>query len=216
MEFNCKISSKEVSLKNLDSKNVYQELLNSKIVVNYSKEFYSRMYNLQADQWPDIYSLSRKVSLDTALCEFQYKILHRYLAVNVLLVKYKIHTNFLCTFCPETDETISHLFYNCVISYGFWTEFQQWLLHTCNMIFDFDFNMLFLTVRWVSFMWCLLGDCATTVSFIIVLSAICLCFVLFFMFMFCSVFFILRWYVLYFMEINDIKKKFSMQKLIQS
>ena len=137
MEFKCKISSKEVSLKNLDSKNVYQELLNSKIVVvNYSKEFYSRTYNLQADQWPDIYSLCRKVSLDRALCEFQYKILHRYLAVNVLLVKYKIRTNSLCTFCHKTDETISHLLYNCVISYRFWTEFQQWLLDTCNIVFD--------------------------------------------------------------------------------
>ena len=72
-----------------------------------------------------MFLLPRICTNDMILKEFQYKILHRYLAMNNLLYKMKkVDTN-RCTFCNLYVETIIHIFYDCIESKNLWFMIQS-------------------------------------------------------------------------------------------
>ena len=64
---------------------------------------------------------------------FQYKIIHRILSTNALLYKYRLKETHLCSFCNETKETISHLFWGCTVIRNFWREISRILKEQCNL-----------------------------------------------------------------------------------
>ncbi len=55
---------------------------------------------------------TRKVTNSNKLSEFQFKILHRYLATNTVLYKMKLTNTNTCTFCNIEIETINIYFGN--------------------------------------------------------------------------------------------------------
>ena len=63
----------------------------------------------------------------------QFKILHRYLATNTLLYKFKIINNTRCTFCQLQRETLEHLFYDCTVVKTFWLQFEEYWLSKTNV-----------------------------------------------------------------------------------
>ena len=56
------------------------------------------------------------------LCSFQYKVLNSILYTNELLCKIGYASNPNCSFCHQTIETISHIFFECSFSSSFWNE----------------------------------------------------------------------------------------------
>ncbi len=70
--------------------------------------------------------LPRVLSLNNRLKEFQFKILHRYIAKKGLLLIMKIIKDKLCTFSKREEETIEHVFYNCDIVVAFWLDFESY------------------------------------------------------------------------------------------
>ena len=60
-----------------------------------------------------MFTVPRVCIRDNILKEFQFKILHRYLATNDLLFKMEKVNSRKCTFCNLWRETILHLFYEC-------------------------------------------------------------------------------------------------------
>ena len=85
----------------------------------YNKAFNTETFHLD---WERIYSLPFKVTLDTKLREFQYKILHRICYTNDMLFKFRIVDSPLCYFCGEEMETLEHFFFFCDRVRSFWKE----------------------------------------------------------------------------------------------
>ena len=77
--------------------------------------------------WKNMYSLPHRVALDAKSREFQYKLLYKYLATNVLLSKIGIIPSSACSFCGEADESLEHLFGTCHYTTKFWAEVIKWM-----------------------------------------------------------------------------------------
>ena len=76
-------------------------------------------------EWPSIYLLPRKVTLDAYMRSFQYKILHNVLYLNKRLFQFGISNSKLCSFCNSFDETSIHIFSECVIVIAFWEKLRN-------------------------------------------------------------------------------------------
>ena len=95
-----------------------------------------------------IYSIPFKVTKDTRLAIFQFKIIH-ILPTNATLFRDLIISSKQCHLCTE-KQTLIHLFATCSHVMSFWTHFNDWwnekhqevltLLET-NIIFSFTNNL---------------------------------------------------------------------------
>ena len=70
------------------------------------------------------------MNVDSRSREFQFKVLHRYLATNKFLHKIGLVPSSLCTFCEREGESIEHLLIECDYSNKFWQDLINWF----NMI----------------------------------------------------------------------------------
>ena len=64
--------------------------------------------------------------MDSRSREFQFKVLHRYLATSKFLHKIGLVPSFLCTFCKRESESIEHLLIECDYSNKFWQDLINW------------------------------------------------------------------------------------------
>ena len=82
------------------------------------------MFNTETFQsdWERVYSLPFKITLDTKLREFHYKILHRICYTTVMLFKFGSSETPLCYFCNEELETLEHFLFHCKKVNTFWNE----------------------------------------------------------------------------------------------
>ena len=58
---------------------------------------------------------------------FQYRLLQRGLVTNIQLNKWNNKPSDLCYYCKEFKETLVHLFFECQIVKGFWTEIGDYI-----------------------------------------------------------------------------------------
>ncbi|KAK3083996.1 hypothetical protein FSP39_006453 [Pinctada imbricata] len=79
------------------------------------------------EEYNHYYLFPKKCSSDTSLIYFQYRILNRILSTNTFLFRLNISETNLCTFCAVEEETLTHLFYDCVHVRNLWNEIHQWL-----------------------------------------------------------------------------------------
>lgn len=70
-------------------------------------------------------SLPFKVTKDTRLSIFQFKIIHHILPPNATLHRDSLRENDKCHLCKER-ETLAHLFVTCPIVQTFWLCFVNW------------------------------------------------------------------------------------------
>ena len=73
----------------------------------------------------NMFIVSRCCTSDNKMKEFQYKILHRFLATNSLLFRMNKIESDKCTFCGIYKENISHLFYDCVYVKNLWLAIKN-------------------------------------------------------------------------------------------
>ena len=78
-------------------------------------------------KWKCIYLMLHRVTIDTNLCIFQYKILNKVLYLNEKLFKFKIVSSPLCSFCNLKDETPINLFYSRNQTKSLWSKFKELL-----------------------------------------------------------------------------------------
>ena len=65
-----------------------------------------------------------KVTLDTKLRWFQYRVIHNILNNNVWLKKVGLINSDLCNFCKKEKETVLHMFAECEKVVEFWHQVQ--------------------------------------------------------------------------------------------
>lgn len=79
-------------------------------------------------EWKEIYTLPYLVCRETNIQSFQYQIINRYIACNEALSKWGKSDTPLCVKC-NVVESIEHMFFHCIDSTIFWTEFNKiWYL----------------------------------------------------------------------------------------
>ena len=85
---------------------------------------YNEMFNTKTFEldWERIFSLPFKITLNTKLREFQYKVLHRICYTNIMLFKFGLAVSPLCYFCNKELETLEHFFFYCSKVSTFWNE----------------------------------------------------------------------------------------------
>jgi hypothetical protein len=77
----------------------------------------------------DIY----RITNDTKLRNFQFKLLHHILPNNKLLHKMGIKNSVLCNFCNQEEDFILHYLWGCPVAKRFWTSFIIWLLSALDL-----------------------------------------------------------------------------------
>ena len=115
-----------LALEKLIPKELYSLSIFLKTEIPTSQKYFMRLFpNLQCD-WKDIYLLPRKVTIDTKLRIFQYKLLNNILYLNKHLFMFRKKDTKHCSFCKLQDETINHLFVECNYSKNLWRDLKTY------------------------------------------------------------------------------------------
>ncbi len=77
--------------------------------------------------WPEAWMAGEKLCLNNKVKEVSFKILHKIYPTQMKLARFNIENDLLCKFCGKEEETIRHLFCQCVFSKIFWTDVQHYL-----------------------------------------------------------------------------------------
>ena len=76
--------------------------------------------------WKVVYQLPQRVTNETSLRVFQYKILNNTLYLNNQLHKFGFVESPLCSLCNREPESNLHLFCNCQETQKLWKSVQHW------------------------------------------------------------------------------------------
>ena len=84
-----------------------------------------------------------KITKETKLSIFQYKIIHNILPHGAMLHKMKIVNSPLCIHC-DSIETLFHMLVNCIVIQKFWFKVLSWWKNNSgeNMLFD-DLSVMY-------------------------------------------------------------------------
>ena len=74
----------------------------------------------------ECFELIRKITTETKMQNFQFKILHRILTTNTYLKICGIQSDNSCSFCFNEPESLEHLFVTCCHSKILWGKFKKW------------------------------------------------------------------------------------------
>ena len=94
----------------VNSTALYEILIDANEIKCTSQTYFENLFlNIKSD-WKSMYLLPRRVTLDTSLRVFQYKLLNNVLYLNDMLFRFKKFDSRLCSYCNEEEETLPHLF----------------------------------------------------------------------------------------------------------
>lgn len=158
------IGNQCIRVEYLTCANIYWKYIDMKYQQPTCWTRWANIYNKQSDYWPAIYKLPYKISRETKLQTFQYKIINRIFACNQKLEKWKIKESNICSFCNHEDD-IEHYFIACIKCIPFWNSFKRWwkyyfedelLLNNTDIIFgNISFpktlNYCILLAKWFIF-----------------------------------------------------------------
>ena len=94
-------------------------------------------------EWSNIFTIYRNGFKDTKLMDFQYRFLQRIIYKKKELLKMKIINNSLCSFCNNVNEDISHVYWECKVTQGFWEKLQNWVYNSYPYQLMFSKLMIF-------------------------------------------------------------------------
>ena len=120
----------------MTSKSIYSTLVKRIQIPPTAQSKFNSVYNISGIiDWKNIYLLPGRVTLDTRMRAFQYKILNRILYTNRILYKMNLVPSPTYTFCGDHKETLERLLISCTYTKNFWLSVISWL-NTHNMKID--------------------------------------------------------------------------------
>ena len=123
-----------ITIEEKGSKNIYKSLIQCTITPKAENKWKTEL-NLGNDfDFKKIYQNIHRLTRDSNLKWFQYKIQHRLLATNKFLKQIGIRNEDHCSFCGRHTETFSHLFSDCETIESFWASTKNWLKTNLNQI----------------------------------------------------------------------------------
>ena len=90
--------------------------------------------------WPKIYHVCHKTSVDTKLRWFQYRLLYRILPTNRFLYLRRLKDTENCRLCLTDVETIEHMLYECRIVSTFWQNVNKDFIQKLPHVRRFDLS----------------------------------------------------------------------------
>ena len=93
----------------------------------------SLQYNIPKDEWPHIFTLPARCTIDQKLREFQYRVIHNMLWLNNKLFKIGKVEYPHCLYCKKYDENRIHLFYTCEHVRKLWIDITNWWNNVTKM-----------------------------------------------------------------------------------
>ena len=97
-----------------DSATLYEILIDAKKIKPISQAYLENLFSNFKPNWKSIYLLPKRVTLDTNLRMFQYKLLNNVLYMNNVIFRFKKVDSPLSSYCNEEKETSFHLFHSCL------------------------------------------------------------------------------------------------------
>ena len=123
-----------IPLEKLISKEIYSILLRIRDHVPTAKQSYNEKFsNLSYHDWANVYTLPRKVTKDAYLRYFQYKILNNILYLNKKLFTFGKSSTQNCSFCENHEESIYHIFNDCLHTIKLWDDLVQFFISVLNI-----------------------------------------------------------------------------------
>ena len=113
-------------LNKLSSAMLYEILVNLNEVKHTAQNYYENLLPIYKPDWKCIYLLPRRVTVDTHLRMFQYKLLNNVLYLNKMLYKFKKVDSPLCSYCNSEDKTPLNLFNFCSKTVILWNKLKQY------------------------------------------------------------------------------------------
>ena len=114
--------------------NRYYKILNKKSVLSSNSNSRERKWHTELGRvygvnvWNGIYQQCSDIKNDNKLKWLQYQINRGSLFTNFRVNKFKPQISPNCSFCTNSIELISHLFFDCDIVLAFWLEVKNWIL----------------------------------------------------------------------------------------
>ena len=110
--------------------------------------------------WRNILSFPFKCTIEEKLRNFQFKLLHRILPTNVVLLKMSKVQSSYCSFCNAEPETLLHLFCDCKITQQFLSSLKHWLrkrnlvlsIQPHHIILGQNYNVIDITLEFINLM----------------------------------------------------------------
>ena len=96
------------------------------------------MVVLDEKVWTIIFNVCFKTIQDNQLIWFQYKVLMRILGTARLQNVMRILDSNICRLCGRTEESIMHLFTECIASVNIWTSLKTWIKNITNIDIHFS------------------------------------------------------------------------------
>ena len=99
------------------------DILNTNCEEPTGKVRWNQIFNICDAEWEQIFSLPFRLTKNTKLQWFQFRINHKILSTNSFLQKIKLKDTNICTFCRSETETIEHILWDCEIVQALLDEF---------------------------------------------------------------------------------------------
>ena len=123
-----KLTSKEVYrhlIEKISAQPTAQKTITAKLQVIQGKEY--------VIDSPGVYMLPRKVTMDSASRNFQYRVLNNIVYFNEQLFKMNLSDNPYCSFCKSSYENVIYVFSECNIIENIWSKLREWLSPELNL-----------------------------------------------------------------------------------
>ena len=121
-------------------KSIYNHLVTNNIKPLCYQKWETELGLDQELNWEGMFTKQIKVTIDSNLRWLQFRLMHRILATNSLLLKMKLSENDKCTFCREEKESLLHLFWECSHTHKFWNDVFN-LMTEHGLLSNTDRNM---------------------------------------------------------------------------
>ena len=126
-------NARVIVLEKLTAREIYSVLILSSGNTPTSQKYFGKVFPNENFYWKKIYILPRVVTINSFHRNFQYKILHNILYLNKMLFTFgKIKTP-LCSFCHSYDETIKHIFLECICVKQLWNHLRLFLKNDISL-----------------------------------------------------------------------------------
>ena len=110
-----------------------------------SQKYFGKVFSNENFDWKKIYILPRVVIINSFQRNFQYKILHNILYLIKMLFNFGKIKAPLSSFCHSYDETIKHIFLECICVKQLWNHLRLFLMNDISVpiltpqtaVFDF-------------------------------------------------------------------------------
>lgn len=117
------------SSRNYKIRSLFQkELVTTPYVMSYWKNFVDHI------DWKKVWSLSSKYIITNKVREISFKLLHRFYPAKEFLKRFKSDIDTSCSFCGDTNETDTHIFWDCPHTHIFGLNSPMLSITMCSRV----------------------------------------------------------------------------------